>query len=422
MAFDTQITDLVGGAIDQTACDQWAADACKEIINQLPEKLKAKCAAATELDNSPLVMDMDGVGEILFVTRLSADSGGYQIPCREIPSSFGGLAEDSTDLNYYGTVTDPVYWIDGNNSDAATLYVKPTLTSAQKAYVHHISYPTVNVSDVSTIANFPDEAEYLVVLYVAIKQLHQYMNSKKSDLPTFAPPARPIRASQTAFSSYTSGLSETDPGIFSLNAVVPTVPSLSATSVSFSQAAPTFTKPVVSPDFAQVNTYIDTNEDVELASAKLQEISAQLNEYSSNIQNEQVEFNKESVEYQAQLQISIQNAQFDNQEDARKLQKYQTEVSTYQANINKEVQQYSTKLSQYQLELSTSYQAWAKTESDNISVYQADTATYQAEVATKVQEFTQNLQKHSTDYQWYQGQYAQLKADYVAGLAALKGT
>ena len=175
--FDVQITDLVGGTIDSAACNQWAADACKEIINQLPAKLKAKCAAATELDNSPLVMDMDGVGEILFVTRLSADSGGYQIPCREIPSMYGGLAEDSSDLNYFGTVTDPVYWTDGNNSDAVTLYVKPTLTSAQKAYVHHISYPSVSVADVSVIANFPDEAEYLVVLYTAIRQLLQYQNT-----------------------------------------------------------------------------------------------------------------------------------------------------------------------------------------------------------------------------------------------------
>ena len=41
-------------------------------------------------------------------------------------------------------------------------------------------------------------------------------------------------------------------------------PSLSTTSVSFSQAAPTFVKPAVSLDFAQVNTYIDTNEDIEL--------------------------------------------------------------------------------------------------------------------------------------------------------------
>ena len=180
MAFDTQITDLIGGTIDQVACDQWAADACREIINQLPSSLKAKCAAATTLSNSPTVMDMDAVGDILHVTRLSADSGGYQVSVRSIPAMYGGLATDSTDLNYFGTVTDPVYWIDGNTSDAATLYVKPTPTSAQTAIVHHISYPTVDVSAVSVIANFPDEAEYLGVLYVAAKQLLQYQSTMSS--------------------------------------------------------------------------------------------------------------------------------------------------------------------------------------------------------------------------------------------------
>ena len=175
--FDAQITDLIGGTIDQAACDQWAADACKEIINQLPAKLKAKCAAATTLNNSTTVMDMDAVGEILYVTRLSANSGGFQVPCREIPSQYGGLATDSSDLNYYGTASDPVYWIDGNTSDAATLYVKPTPEATQTAIVHHISYPTVDVSGVGTIANFPDEAEALVVLYAAIRQLLQYQNT-----------------------------------------------------------------------------------------------------------------------------------------------------------------------------------------------------------------------------------------------------
>ena len=182
--FDAQITDLVGGTIDQAACDQWAADACKEIIHQLPANLKAKCAAATTLNNSTTVMDMDAVGDILHVTRLSANSGGYQVAVREIPAQYGGLATDSTDLNYYGTATDHVYWIDGNTSDAATLYVKPTPEATQTAIVHHISYPTVDVSAVSVIANFPDEAESLVVLYTAVKQLHQYMNSKSSELPS----------------------------------------------------------------------------------------------------------------------------------------------------------------------------------------------------------------------------------------------
>ena len=178
--FDAQIVDLIGGTIDQTACDQWATDACKEIIHQLPAKLKAKCAAATTLNNSTTVMDMDDVGEILHVTRLSANSGGFQVPAREIPAQYGGLATDSTDLNYYGTATDPVYWIDGNTSDAATLYVKPTPEATQTAIVHHISYPTVNVSDVSVIPNFPDEAEYLVVLYTAIRQLFANQSAMSS--------------------------------------------------------------------------------------------------------------------------------------------------------------------------------------------------------------------------------------------------
>ena len=167
MAFDTQITDLVGGTIDQTACDQWAADACKEIIHALPVKLKAKCSTVSTLNNSATTLDVDGIGDILHVTRLSADSGGYQVAAREIPAQYGGLAEDSTDLNYYGTATDPVYWID-SSSDVSTLKVKPTPTANQTSYVHHITYPTVNVSDVSVIANFPDEAEHLVVLRAAI--------------------------------------------------------------------------------------------------------------------------------------------------------------------------------------------------------------------------------------------------------------
>ena len=46
--------------------------------------------------------------------------------------------------------------------------------------MYHITYPTVDVSAVSTIANFPDEAEYLVVLYAAAKQLLQYQSTMSS--------------------------------------------------------------------------------------------------------------------------------------------------------------------------------------------------------------------------------------------------
>ena len=179
--FDAQIVDLIGGTIDQTACDQWAADACKELIHEFPAKLKAKCSTISIINaTNGTTLDLDGIGDILNVTRLSANSGGYYTPCREIPAQYGDLANDSTDLNYYATASDPVYYITSNSSDVATLFVKPTTTDAQPANAYHITYPTVNVSDVSTIANFPDEAEALVVLYAAIRQLLQYQSTMSS--------------------------------------------------------------------------------------------------------------------------------------------------------------------------------------------------------------------------------------------------
>ena len=183
--FDVQILDLVNADYsDQTAMDGWATDAVKEITNILPINLKEKCITETTLNNSATTMDMDGVGEILYVNRLSADSGGSRIPCRKIPSMYGELANDSNSL-YKASVTDPVYWI-LSSGDAAILNVIPTPTANQTAIVYHVGYTTVDVSAVNTIANFPDEAEYLVVLYTAIKVAESLMVSEE-DLELYAP-------------------------------------------------------------------------------------------------------------------------------------------------------------------------------------------------------------------------------------------
>jgi|3_EtaG_2_1085321.scaffolds.fasta_scaffold13016_1 hypothetical protein len=198
--FDADGTDdsISGEDFDEHAA-QWMTDGAKEVITQLPSKFKEKCATATELDDSTTVMDMDSTGDILFVTRLSADSSGFYTPCRKIPSMYGGMAEpDSGHMFNEPSVTDPVYWIDANTSGSdgksSTLYVKPIPTANQKAYVHHVKYPvftagdteTYDVSQKNIIANFPDEAEYLVVLYAAIKAT-EYMMLSEEDQEVYAP-------------------------------------------------------------------------------------------------------------------------------------------------------------------------------------------------------------------------------------------
>ena len=183
-AFKTQIQDLIGDFDDDVAINQFLTDGAKELINMMPPELKEKCTAETTLNNSATTMDMDGVGEILYVNRLSADSGGSRIPCRRIPSMYGELVNDSNSL-YKASATDPVYWI-LSSSDATILNVIPTPTANQTAIVYHVAYPSITGSDDSVIANFPDELEYLVVLYASIKIVERQL-IEEEDIELYAP-------------------------------------------------------------------------------------------------------------------------------------------------------------------------------------------------------------------------------------------
>ena len=182
--FKTQIQDIIGDFDDDVAINQFLTDGAKELINMMPPLLKEKCTSETTLNNSETTMDMDGVGEILYVNRLSADSGGSRIPCRKVPSMYGELSNDSNSL-YKASATDPVYWI-LSSSDATILNVIPTPTANQTAIVYHVAYPSITGSDDSVIANFPDELEYLVVLYASIKIVERQL-IEEEDIELYAP-------------------------------------------------------------------------------------------------------------------------------------------------------------------------------------------------------------------------------------------
>ena len=183
--FKTQIQDVIGSFDDDVAINQFLTDGAKELINMMPPNLKEKCTTETTLNHSATTIDLDTLGgEVLYVNRLSADSGGSRIPCRKVPSMYGELSNDSNSL-YKASVTDPVYWI-LSSGDAAILNVIPTPTANQTAIVYHVSYPSITGSDDSSIANFPDELEYLVVLYAIIKIAERQL-IEEEDIELYTP-------------------------------------------------------------------------------------------------------------------------------------------------------------------------------------------------------------------------------------------
>ncbi len=184
--FKTQIQDIIGDFDDDVAINQFLTDGAKELINMMPSELKQKCSKVTNLyiGNTNTTMDLDGVGGILYVTRENANSG-YYIGCREVSPLLADSANDSSSL-HYATATDPVYWTESNSSGNPTLFVKPTPDANQPAKIVHISYPSITGSDDSVIANFPDELEYLVVLYAAIKIVERQL-VEEEDIELYTP-------------------------------------------------------------------------------------------------------------------------------------------------------------------------------------------------------------------------------------------
>ena len=199
--FKTQIQDIIGAFDDDVAINQFLTDGAKELINMMPLELKRKCSKVTNLyiGNTDTTMDLDGAGEILHVTRENANSG-YYVGCREVNPIYADSANDSSSL-HYATATDPVYWTESNSSGNPTLFVKPTPTAAQPAKIMHVSYPVfdadgsgsnINIKTATAIVNFPDEAEYLVVLRAAITAA-EYMLAAEEDPEIFIPMIQNLR-------------------------------------------------------------------------------------------------------------------------------------------------------------------------------------------------------------------------------------
>ena len=195
----------------------------------------------------------------------------------------------------------------------------------------------------------------------------------------------------------------------------PVIPSLSdVVNVDTSGLTPpTFTPPAMNtPDFADANTWINTEEDSEMLASRMQVIQSQIGEYSAKMQEAQAQFQASNTDFQADLQIAIQNAQQANAQDGEKLQKYSAEIQRESAEVNKQVQE-------WQQNFQKTIQLWQQTRQTDLQKHQSDMQSalndfneanveYQAELQKKIQDAqltdageSRKLQKFSNEVQSY---------------------
>jgi hypothetical protein len=164
-ALRDQVDALTGfSTTEDLALKDWFEAGIKEVINYMPPKLLKLCAAMQTFTSVAAGSEAETLNTGKILSVLSSNTR-----CREIASDLKGRASDSDDI-LYATSTDPVFYVEANLINA--------LPSGLSCKYEEVQYPTVTVASDTAIAVFPDEAEYLVVLYAAIKALQVLMNDK----------------------------------------------------------------------------------------------------------------------------------------------------------------------------------------------------------------------------------------------------
>ena len=173
-------------------------------------------------------------------------------------------------------------------------------------------------------------------------------------------------------------------------------------------------------------------------SAKLQKYQGELSEYQANVSKEVQQYTQ-NLEgdirvWQAERQTDLQKYSSDIQKETSR---FQSAFNIYQQEIQKAIQTYQSEtgydMGKYGAETQSQTSRFASDLQKNTETFRTSMDRYVNDLrkvtevnqsklskyGVDIQNYSSKIQKHGADYQWKQGQYAQLKAEYNQGLQQL---
>ena len=292
---------------------------------------------------------------------LSVRRGNYEVDA--VSPSLRGFLIDSSSLHYPSN-TFPKYYV-----DKGAVVIKPS-PSGNNGYVTYVDYSKID-----------DESDLRTsVIYIAASI--EFTRLATAQLPSWVGAVPPSAPSQPSFTYTPASVSDITQPILSI---------LDKTALTAS--APTYTAPVVAPDFDDASTkWINTEEDPEMVASRVQVINSQITEFQAKSADALNTFNAANAQYQEDVQRKTENLQKDMQVA---IQNATNELQTKSANVGKDVQ---LALQNAMQSLQTEVQEYTA----KVQLYQSDLQNYGAQVQEQVQEFQSKALKAN-----YYGQQAE---------------
>jgi len=434
ITYQTRIEDLIGDFSDTTVINNALKDVAREIINILPPILLESMTYKRE-DTNGNGIALEGSSKILY-----ADKGGYE--ARQVHAKSRERYEDSNSL-FKATAKSPVFYVYDDKG-----HVIPGGGNLYTIYYPLIAYDD-NYGVYASGNVVIQEMEPLIVLGAAVRLRMLQLIEKRADLPAALDlssitipekPSAPVfsytdvtsspieaqtvtitgdaptyTAPVLSFSDFpTVAALEISASGLSVPIPVFSVPDITTVTVALTELDPTppaYDYALVDTELGELATLIDTEEDEELARAKLSQIQVII----SNALNQ---FNEEQVLYAALIQKAIIDAQTaaaeaqtegslvlqtEYQEYTSQLQKYGADVQKYQVDTANEIQVFQQNLGKelqvWQTSRQSELQAYSANIQNNLNVFQKESAEYQAKLQVNLLDAQQAQQAVSTDAQ-----------------------
>jgi hypothetical protein len=400
--FSVQIQDLVGSFSDETALDSFITEGANEVINAMPRSVMERVADEVSVSDGSTSSETHKILHVLLDDQ----------PCRLVLARDRGRIQDSSDM-HFATASDPAYYIqDGKinvfpNSGTVKMVGVP---------VYNQGSP-LNADGISTITNFPDEYEYLVTLYAAIKALQQLMNNKHGNTD--------ITGALTALEASVVNAEDEieDAGKMVANIVLGVAEvTESAGDTDSSSSELQTAADAIATALTRIQTYNWGDTDTFTpGSSQLTRVKDALDNVSLLIDED-----KPASSYDAhdllqaedtellQGNLSIVNAEI------QRANTHLTEWNSILQGALAEAQGFANEVQARGAWTSAKAQVWNGYFA-SAGAYAQAAQTYLASAQGYASEVQARLQVDSTEYGWYQSQQAKLQADYDRGIQIMRG-
>ena len=172
-SFKNQVDALTGFAsTEDDALSDWLTAGARSVLNILPLNKLERIASNENFTNN---IDVEGKKILAVVRKDNNHASKIYTPCRKLPPSMMGRVND-TNYMEAASESDPAYII---QNDVLNTY--PASNASSDSRVVFVNSSITSAHGDTSISNFPDEAEYAVVLFAARQALERKISDANVD-------------------------------------------------------------------------------------------------------------------------------------------------------------------------------------------------------------------------------------------------